>query len=128
MFNIKKTVSQKNLDQLVKEKGWKLTPDSKKAISDSKMTSTLTKSVEVITDLVRAAKGIEKALLTNKEEGDKKYLDVIDRLTEFLEKVQVLLPPASVEIVKQESESKEWKFTVKRNQEGMITEIEAMEK
>ena len=112
-----KTISQKGLDKLRKE-GWQLTPDSKKAVNSDKMISMLTR-------LVQATEGVERALATDKGEGNKEYLAIIDKLTESLKKVQVPLPVQQTEIVKQEADGRGWKFIVRRNQEGLISEIEA---
>lgn len=121
-----KTVSQKDLDRLVK-KGWQFTPDSKKVVSDSKMASTLTKSLEAIRDLARAAEGIEQALLDNKRGGDKGYLDIISKLTESIKNIQVSSPIQPTETINRETRGRRIKFVVRRNQEGVISEVESIE-
>ena len=112
-----KTISQKNLDKMVKEKGWQFTPDSKKAVNLSKIVSTLTQSTGAITDLARTAEGIERVLLADrnsgdKNNGDKEYLSIISRFTESLENLQITLLNNS-----------KLKYVVKRDSKGFISEI-----
>jgi len=117
-----KIISQKGLDKL-RKKGWQLTPDSKKVINSDKMISMLTR-------LVQATEGVERALSADKGGGNEEYLAVIDKFTESLKalKIQASVPAQiqQTEVVKQETDDRGWKFIVKRNQEGFISEIEAV--
>lgn len=115
------TISQKDLDKLVKDKGWQLTPDSKKAAQEQKTASTLSKQVEAITSLVESVDGIKDALRANAE---KDYAAIINKLAESIRSITI---PQAATIA--ESEPTEgWNFIVKRDSEGFISEIMAERK
>lgn len=110
-----KTISQKDLKKLLKEQGWELTPDSKETIYKQNMASLLSKQVEVIADLVKSVNNVKEALQTKTE---KDYTIIINKLIRSIEEIKMEAPPVIVE-------QKDYKFTVKRDQDGLITEIEA---
>lgn len=119
-----KTVSQKDLDKLVKEKGWKLTPDSKKAIREQKAASMLSKQVEVITSLVKSVDSVKDVLRadTGKDLSRLKETDYTVVIGKLIESIRGITIPQAAVTVKPEPD-KGWKFVVTRNHEGLIKEI-----
>jgi hypothetical protein len=115
MLDMKK-ISQKDLSKL-KGQGWDLTPDSKKVIREQKASATLSKQVEAITSLAESVDGIREGLEANTGQD---YTAAIDKLTESIKNITI--PQAAVAGPEPVNG---WKFIVKRNSEGMISEIEA---
>ena len=112
-----KTVSQRDLKKL-EGKGWELTPESKKAIHDQNIASTLTKQVEAITKLSFNIDGVRDAVKA-KNGDDRDYAIVINRLIESIKEIKMESPLPT-------KESSGYKFIVKRGPDGLITEIEAV--
>lgn len=110
-----KTISQKDLKRLVKERGWELTPDSKETIYKQNIASLLSKQVEAIVDL---AKSVDDAKETLRAETEKDYTFIINRLIRSIEEIEIKAAPVIME-------QRDYKFIVKRDQDGFITEIEA---
>lgn len=110
-----KTIPQKDLKKLLKEKGWELTPDSKETIYKQNIASLLSKQVEAIADLAKSVNSVKEALQTKTE---KDYTFIIDKLIRSIEEIKIEAAPIIVE-------QKDYKFIVKRDQDGLITEIEA---
>ncbi|OQX53187.1 MAG: hypothetical protein B5M48_03815 [Candidatus Omnitrophica bacterium 4484_213] len=110
-----KTISQKDLKRLVKEKGWELTPDSKETIYKQNIASLLSKQVEAIVDLAKSVDDAKEAL---RAETEKDYTFILNRLIRSIEEIKIETAPAIME-------QKDYKFIVKRDQDGFITEIEA---
>jgi len=111
-----KTISKKDLNKL-KGKGWELTPDSKKAIHNQNMAAMRSKQVEAITSLSESVDGIKDAL---RADTGKDYTLIINKLIKSISEIKI--EPAPV------SEQKDYRFIVKRGQDGLITEIEAQTK
>lgn len=105
-----KTVSLKKL----KDQGWDLTPDSKKAMQEQKAHSTLSKQVEAITNLAEKVDGIKDVL---RADTAKDYTLVIDKLITAIKEIKIDIPV---------TEQKDYRFIVKRGPDGMITEVEAV--
>jgi hypothetical protein len=114
-----KKISQKDLNKL-KGQGWDLTPDSKKAVREQKTAATLSKQVEAITNLAESVDGIREAL---KADTGKDYTSVIDKLAESIRNISI---PQTATTGPEPVNG--WKFIIKRNSEGMISEIEAERK
>ena len=112
-----KTVSQRDLNKLIKREGWELTPDSKKAIQEQNISSALSMQVEAITNLSRSMDSIKDALMAD---TGKDYTPVIDRLVGALKEIKTETTPTTGQ--------KEYRFIVKRGPDGMITEVEAVTK
>jgi len=110
-----KTISQKDLDKLVKKKGWELTDDSKKAMRDQKASAMLSKQVDAITKLSESVDGIKYVLKANTA---KDYTPEISKLTEAIREMKNDTGSVVVQ--------KDYKFIVKRGPDGLITEIEAV--
>ena len=113
-----KKISQKGLDKLTKGKGWELSPDSKKAVLDRDKAAMKSKQVQAIANLSESVDGIRDALGTDTA---KDYTTVLNKLVESIKGITVPLSAVPAET----SPDKNWRFIVKRNSEGMISEIEA---
>jgi len=112
-----KKISQKDLDRLTKDNGWKLTPDSKREVGEQNKAAMLAKEVKAITMLSNSVDGVRDAVRAGKTEG-RDYTDVVNRLIASIKEMKA--EPAPIGKPKGS-----YKFIVKRGQDGLITEIEA---
>ena len=114
-----KTVSQRDLNKLIKREGWELTPDSKKAIQEHNVASVLSKQVEAITNLAESVDGVSEAVRAENANTTCKISEALRSLA-FLKETKGTPPAAAPE-----PDSKGWRFIVKRTPDGMISEVVA---
>lgn len=114
-----KTVSIKDLEGLVKEKGWELASDSKKSLDVNKVISVLSKSAEGVALLTQAVTKVEKAVAEN--DNQVMLARALAGIENAMRSVQ------TVDVVNSNAGKKTWKFEVKRGKGGLITEVVAKE-